>query len=81
MTSGSRSRRRYRPCYGDFYLILLVILTWETKAEGNVDKTKCPYNQQLIDKYLRQAEYNVPPGSSYLNVNILLDGKATLVGR
>ena len=27
---------------------------WETKTEGNVNKTKCPYNLQPIDKYLNR---------------------------
>lgn len=57
----------------------LMMVMWETKAEGNVDKIKCPNNLQPIDKYLGQAEYKVPPGSSCLYVNALLEGKATLV--
>ena len=42
-------------------------MVWEKKAEGNVDKVKCFYNRQAIDKYLRQAEYNVSLGSSQLS--------------
>lgn len=42
-------------------------VVWATKAEGNVDKKKCPYDLQPIDKYWRQAEGNLPPGSSQLS--------------
>ena len=42
-------------------------MMWETKAEGNKHKIKCPYNLLSFDKYLRQAEYNIPPGSSQLS--------------
>lgn len=52
---------------------------WETKAEENVDKMKCSYNLQHIENYLRPAEHNVPPGSSCLNVNVLLEGKTTSI--
>ena len=49
-------------------------LTWRTKAKENVDKIKSPYNLQPIDKYLRQAEYDIPPGTpNYLNA--FLEGK------
>lgn len=37
---------------------------WETKVKEMLVKIKCPYNLQPTGKYLRQAEYNVPPGSS-----------------
>lgn len=51
---------------------------WRTKAKRNEDKIKFPYNLQPIDKQLRQAEYNIPPGTANLNVNALLEGKTTL---
>ena len=42
-------------------------------------KIKFPYNLQPIGKYLRQAEYNISPGTVYcLDVNALLEGKTTL---
>ena len=57
----------------------MINMMWGTKAEENVDKIKCPYELQPIDKDLRQAAYNLPPGSSQLSyVNALLEGKATL---
>lgn len=52
---------------------------WGTKAEGNVDKTKCPDNVQPTDKYLRRAKDNLPPGTPVGNVNASLEGKTTLV--
>ena len=48
-------------------VVSLVIVMWGTKAEGNADKIKFPYNLQPIDKYLRQAEYNISPGHSQLS--------------
>ena len=53
------------------------ILMWRTKAKGNEDKV--PYNLQHTDKYLRQAEYNIPPETPNChNVNALLEGKNNL---
>ena len=46
---------------------------WETKAEGTVDKIKCPYNLQPIDKYLRWAESKfLQETPNCLKVNALL---------
>ena len=43
------------------------------------DKVKFPYSLQPVDKYLRQAEENVSPGTPLcLKVNALLEGKTTL---
>ena len=43
------------------------------------DKIEFPYNPQPIDKYLRQAEEAIPPGTPYcLNADALLEGKTTL---
>ena len=57
-----------------------VTVMWETKAEGNVDKIKCPDHLQPIDKYLRQAKYRfLQEVPNYLPVNVLLEGKVTLV--
>ena len=54
-------------------------MVWRTKAKGNVYEIKFPYNLQPIDKYLRQAEYDFPPGTpNCLNVNALLEEKTTL---
>lgn len=51
---------------------------WRKKAKGNVDKIRFPYNLQSIAKYLRQAEYDIPPGTqNCLNVNTFLEAKAT----
>ena len=51
----------------------------EDKGKSIVDKIKCPYNLWPIDKYLRRAEYDIPPGTpNSLNVNALLEGKTTL---
>ena len=47
-------------------------LMWRTRARGNVDKF--PYNLKFIDKYLRQAEYDIPPGTPNC-LNVLLEGK------
>jgi len=49
-----------------FVIFLLDKVMWETKAEGNGHKIKCP-NLQPIDKYLRQAECKIPPGESQLS--------------
>ena len=52
----------------------------ENKGKRNVDKIKVPYNLQPIDKYLRQAENDIPPGTpNCLNFNALLEEKTTLV--
>ena len=48
---------------------------WKTKAKGNADNIKSPYNLQPIDKYLRSAEYDIPPGTH--NLNALLEAKKT----
>lgn len=51
-----------------------------TKAEGNVDKIKYPYNLQPVDKYLRQAEYaDSQEAPKSLNVTALLEGETSLV--
>ena len=49
---------------------------WRTEAKGNVDKMKFLYNLQPVDKYLRQAEYGIPPGTPHtLNANALLEAE------
>ena len=50
------------------------------KSRRNVDKIKCPDHLQPIDKYLRQAKYRfLQEVPNYLPVNVLLEGKVTLV--
>jgi len=54
-------------------------MMWGTKAKGDIDKIKFPYNLQPIDRYLGQAEYDVPPGTpNCLSVNALLKAKSNL---
>ena len=51
----------------------------ENKGKRNVDKIKFPYNLQPIDKYLKQAECDIPQGTySCLDVNVLLETKSNL---
>ena len=44
-----------------------------------VNKIKFPYYQQPMDKYLRQAQWNISLEASYrLNVHALLEGETIL---
>ena len=51
---------------------------WGTEVERNVDKIKFPYNELCTEKYQRQAEWDIPPGTPNLNGNALLERKTTL---
>ena len=49
------------------------------KGKKKVDEIKCLYNLQPIDKYLRQAQYNIPEEApKCLNVTALLGRKTAL---
>ena len=47
-----------------------------TRQEGNVDKFPC--NLQPVDKYSKQVEKDISPGTPNLKENDLLEGKTTL---
>lgn len=56
-----------------------LILMWGTKAEGNVDKSKCPQNPQPVDKYSntrgRQNTTCLQEAPCCLHINASLEGK------
>ena len=57
-------------------LVRAVVIHVENKGKRNVDKIKFPSNPQRIDKYLKQGERDIAPGTPDLNA--FLEGKTNL---